>query len=237
MVYLPNLNTMVTAILWVVNLTLGYCPDDLLSEVFTCLHNLTYGSGDSMLITGADADRMQRHCRHGDLDDSVDCLNKIYSQCTSPRDFERLRKFADPDAWRSGFQRFCSNTDFYVERRTCVTKLDKELEKCIKRHEEFTIQSSKQIPSYSNDQVEERENQRIEQICRFFHGANQCLNSDIGSKCGPEISAILSDFAGGIMPPVCRGYTFDTSSASHIELSSLGLLLIFALLIFRKYIV
>lgn len=39
------------------------CPEDLIREVFSCLHNLTHDSDLSQLIAVSDADKMRKHCR------------------------------------------------------------------------------------------------------------------------------------------------------------------------------
>lgn len=53
-------------LLWLVNLTCSghSCPKDLLSEVFSCLRNLTHGSNQSTLMSAIDAELMKQNCRY-----------------------------------------------------------------------------------------------------------------------------------------------------------------------------
>lgn len=206
-------------LLWLVNLTCTShnCPPNLLSEVFSCLQNLTNGSNQSQFI---DAELMKRNCKSGAFDDSVQCLERLYKQCSTPVAREWLEKIARPGRWKSGFDRFCTHVDRYMEQKECIQRQNVAVKDCVSRNTDPNIVNS---PPQNFNGISISEH-AIESTCRLFHWTDKCLDGELGQSCGVPVGAIVKDFHGGITPPICVKYQTSISSRASYTSNSIVIL-------------
>lgn len=222
-----QMNVIMMILLWLINLTCSgpTCPNDLLTEVFSCLKNLTQDSNkDSSLIASIDAEDMKKNCRTGAFDDSVQCLRRIYDRCNSPEALEWLHKLARPNRWQAGFDRFCEHVHLYARQKNCLDQQNEQAESCIEKNQK----QFKNEPKYSvrNNYGYHIDEDIIRKTCRLFHGITICLSDPIKVSCGREVGAVLADFQGGLTPPVCANYitssvTFHSSTFIVVAVLSL----------------
>ncbi|KAK3102742.1 hypothetical protein FSP39_013603 [Pinctada imbricata] len=192
---------------WLMSITCsGPCPDNIMHEVWTCLNNLTRG-GDS-LMNGGDAQLMYENCQHGGFNDSLKCLRRVYDTCSDPRKKEAFFKYASIDAWESGFRRFCHNINLYMDKQECITRQSEDIKSCIEKNKDKYLDKPASVSSSDTYQSADQQ-LSIHNTCTFFHVTQFCYGQPIGAQCGADIRAILSDFTGGITPPMCRNYKVD----------------------------
>lgn len=213
-------------LLWLVNLTCSghSCPKDLLSEVFSCLRNLTHGSNQSTLMSAIDAELMKQNCRSGAFDDSVQCLERLYDRCDSPEAKEWLQKLARPRRWEAGFRRFCRHVDLYIAQKHCIQQQNAELEACVNRHKDKFTNTNTYV-SYTPTGYSVNE-QVLKSTCSVFHWTDHCLNFPLGQSCGEPVGAVVKDFQGGITPPVCANYQVNESSSRTSYTSNIVVILL-----------
>ncbi|CAC5409466.1 unnamed protein product [Mytilus coruscus] len=207
-----RINITMMVLLWLINLTCSghTCPKDLLSEVFSCLRNLTHGSNQSSLLSSIDVDLMKRNCGTGAFDDSVQCLDRLYKRCDDPEAQEWLHKLAKPGRWKAGFDRFCKHVNLYTKQKLCIQKQNEKVLACVNSNKDVFNNEQKYVAT-TRDGYKVDENV-IKPTCSVFHWTDKCLSGPLGDECGREVGAVVADFNGGITPPLCFNYQVDSSS-------------------------
>lgn len=193
-------------LLWIINLTCSSktCPNDLFSEVFSCLKHLTNGTNHTSLISGIDTVMMKRNCGNGAFDGSVQCLKRLYSRYDDPASREWLHKLARPRRWQSGFDRFCQHVNYYINERQCIQQQNTKFEACVKVNNDDFVLPKQFI--HHNDGSYTVDETTLKSMCKVFDRTDKCLSGPFRNSCGKEVGAILLDFHGGLTPPMCNEF-------------------------------
>lgn len=177
---------------YLVQICTGSCDFSWSVEnVLHCLYNVTYGLNGTNVLAGTDTDTIRTFCDDGTFENTVVCLEDLYSSCDSTQALERM---AVPDLWRSEATRLCSRLSEHAKQSACIVRYRGTILSCLAHNDVLFAKSAVEHNTVRKFTIG---------LCSFFGGIRLCTSEPVVKLCDAHVGRILSDFIAGISPRLC----------------------------------
>ncbi|XP_064606152.1 uncharacterized protein LOC135471034 [Liolophura sinensis] len=189
----PNLMLIFIA-LQIPSADLSQCPYDVVTEVFSCLANVTSFEGQST-IAGGDVHILEGNCWNGGFERVTLCVESLFANCNNKKDVEVLNKLVSVVAIRSAFSDICRRLEIYANSSECMKTQNIRIQSCIDEEYKRFHNSLNEIQDI------------IKEYCKYSWATSGCIERPVRHSCNPGVADLLVSFMGGLTPPMCNSAT------------------------------